>query len=79
MAAWTLGKNLELFSNILREIKESAVIRENTTFHHEGRRSNVEAHRLARVATSLPIGRHVWLGTLPKGLNFHVNIVPNDE
>jgi hypothetical protein len=46
------AKNLGLFSNILREIKESALIRGNTTFRHEGRRSNVEAHRLAQAATS---------------------------
>ena len=69
------GKNLGLFSHILCEIRESALMREGIQFHHENRCSNGEAHRLARLATTLPVGRHVWLGTLPEGLNFPVNIV----
>lgn len=42
---------------------------------HEFRSSNVEAHKLAKHALSLPAGRHVWLGQ-PDGLSFvYVNIV----
>jgi hypothetical protein len=72
-------KNLGRFSSILQEIRDAATRRGGTRFRHEGRASNDEAHRLAKMATTLPAGRHVWLGTLPEGLNFHVNIVSNIE
>jgi hypothetical protein len=66
-------------SNVLREIKASAKQRDGVSFHHEGRSSNGEAHCLARLATTLSVGRHVWLGTLPEGLSFPVKIVNNNQ
>ena len=30
----------------------------------EHRENNFEAHALAKAASSLPVGRHIWLGTL---------------
>jgi hypothetical protein len=70
------GGNMGQFGIILREIVNASSCRCGMCFGHEGRRSNVEAHQLAHMATTLPVGRHVWLGTLPEGLNFPVNIVP---
>ena len=47
-------------------------------FCHEFRSSNIEAHKLAKHALSLPAGRHVWLGQ-PNGLFFvPVNIVTSE-
>jgi ribonuclease HI len=70
------GKNLGLFSHILQETEAMAKNHGGTSFCHEGRRFNVDAHKLARLATTLPVGRHVWFGTPPEGLNLPVNIVP---
>jgi hypothetical protein len=67
------GKNMGLFSHILQETEAMAKRRGRTSFCHEGRRFSVDAHKLA---TTLPVGRHVWFGTPPEGLNFPVNIVP---
>jgi hypothetical protein len=67
-------KNLGQFSHILQEIKSTARARGGVSFRRERRELNTEAHRLARVGTSLPAGRHVWLGSMPEGLNFPVNI-----
>jgi ribonuclease HI len=66
--------NLGQFSHILREIKSAASARGGISFRHENRKLNTEAHRLARVGTFLPVGRHVWLGSMPEGLNLTVNI-----
>jgi hypothetical protein len=54
-----LSKNLGPFSHILREIVVLAEERGGIVFRHEGRSFNVEAHRLACMATSLR--PHVWL------------------
>ena len=67
-------QNLGLFSSVLREIKTDASRRGGVFFRHEGRGSNGEAHSLARLATSLPPGRHVWFSNPPEGLNFPVTI-----
>ncbi|XP_071676881.1 uncharacterized protein [Lolium perenne] len=71
--------NMGIFSHVLQEIKEAATTRGGVVFRHENRRSNGEAHSLARLATSLPAGRHVWLGRRPEGLLFHVNILASDQ
>jgi ribonuclease HI len=65
---------LGLSSHILVEIKDTARARGGVCFRHEGRKMNTEAHNLARFASSLPQGRHVWLNHVPEGLNFPVNI-----
>jgi hypothetical protein len=72
------GQNLGRFSSILLEIENTARQHGGVSFRHEGRRSNEEAHRMARYATSLSLGRHVWLATLPEGLSFPVNILVNN-
>jgi hypothetical protein len=69
------GQSLGLSSHILQEIKDSARERGGVSFRHESRASNTEAHELARYATSLPHGRHMWLGVVPAGMSFPVIIL----
>ena len=71
--------SMGLFSHVLREVADTARLRGGITFGHEGRRSNYEAHNLARMATTLPAGRHVWLGYRPEGLNFPVNALLSNQ
>ncbi|KAK1648137.1 hypothetical protein QYE76_065942 [Lolium multiflorum] len=59
---------------ILREFKDRARRQGDTTFKHESREANVEAYRLARFASSLPVGRHVWLTEPPVDLNMPVTL-----
>ena len=68
-------ENLGLFSSVLREINIDTMSRGGLSFRHEGQDSNKEAHSLARTATSLSPGRHVWLSNPPEGLNFPATIV----
>ena len=68
------GDHFGVFSSILVEIKDRARQRGDTIFSHERREVNVEAHTLARFATSLPVGRHVWFVSPPDGLNIPVSL-----
>jgi hypothetical protein len=63
-------ENSGVLGIILREIKDRPKISGDTTFSHERREANVEAHRLARFASSLPVGRHVWFTVGLKLLTF---------
>jgi ribonuclease HI len=71
-------ENLGVFSNILLEIKERARVRGNISFSHEKREFNGEAHNLARFASTLPEGRHLWLLEPPFGLNMPVILVTDE-
>jgi hypothetical protein len=44
-------------------------------FCHEGGEMNFETHAVARFASSLPAGRHLWLVDPPAGLDAVVNSV----
>ena len=44
-------------------------------FSHERREANKEAHVLARLATTLDVGRHVWFINPPPDMNIPVNII----
>jgi hypothetical protein len=66
------SENLGIFGSILSEIKERSRFREGTNFIHERREFNFEAHNLAKMASTLPVGRHVWLLAPPDGLNMPV-------
>ena len=44
-------------------------------FSHERREANSEAHTLARLATTLASGRHVWFSVPPIDLGIPVNIM----
>jgi hypothetical protein len=63
-------KHLGQFSHVMQEIKDTASARGGCSFRHESRKLNSEAHRLARVGTTLEAGRHVWLVSMPEGLIF---------
>ena len=54
----TLGR----YSAVIREIAGRSVFFDSCNFVYESRKSNVEAHNLAKFAASLGAGRHVWLG-----------------
>jgi formylmethanofuran dehydrogenase subunit E len=56
------GCTLGRFSHIIKEVQKMARQRGGVSFRHEGRRSNTDAHNLARMATTLSAGRHVCLG-----------------
>jgi hypothetical protein len=45
------------------------------TFGHERREANVEAHILAKFATTIDLGRHVWLIDPPENLCIPKNII----
>jgi hypothetical protein len=47
------------YNSILLEIRSTTSLRGGTTFGHERREFNEEAHRLAMFASSLPAGRYV--------------------
>ncbi|KAK1606371.1 hypothetical protein QYE76_030044 [Lolium multiflorum] len=51
------GKNLGLFSHILQETEAMAKSRGRTSFCHEGKRFNVDAHKLASIHEVAPLGR----------------------
>ena len=68
-------KNPTEYGAIIHEIIEHTLSFQVCNISHEFRSSNIEAHKLAKHALSLPSGRHVWLGQ-PHGLSFvPVNIV----
>lgn len=48
------------YGTIISEIKKRAVMF-NCTFTFEGRASNIDVDRLAKILNSLDQGRHVWL------------------
>jgi hypothetical protein len=49
------------YASIIREIILHKSMLEDATFSFEGRKSNNEAHLLARHALALGPGRHLWL------------------
>ena len=59
---------------IIKEIRSRMRNLELATICHERREANSEAHRLARSATSMDLGRHVWF-TPPADMGIHVNII----
>ena len=56
------GGTASSYAAIVLEIKAQATSLVSCFFSHEFRTSNVEAHRLAKHALTLGVGRHVWLG-----------------
>jgi hypothetical protein len=49
------------YGPIIEEIKTRATLLQECSFVFEGQAVNFEAHNLARFATTLGIGRHLWL------------------
>ena len=67
--------NLGRYSHIIQEIKIGAEEIGVITFVHENRSSNKEPHDLARLVSSLPVGRHIWLVNPPVGVCIPNNLV----
>jgi hypothetical protein len=67
--------DLEEYNGIMLNIRDMVSLRGGTTFGHEWREFNVEAHRLARFASSLPVGHYVWFLDPPIKLQTRVNAV----
>ena len=67
-------KNLGGHCMVFHEIKEGSNLFRACLFSHEHRECNEEPHRLAHMATSLDIGRHVWLDAPPAHLCIPVSI-----
>jgi hypothetical protein len=55
-------------AHIVCEINDARDSFQEITFCHEGRRSNGEAHSIARGAILHDFGRRLWLVTPPEGL-----------
>ena len=53
------------YFSILQEIKHQRRSFHDVNFIYESRKHNGDAHALAKAATSLSSGRHVWLTSLP--------------
>jgi hypothetical protein len=66
---------METFGHIIKEIQARSLEFRETSFVHENRASNVEAHSLARSAIYLATGRHVWLTVTPDGVCTPLNIL----
>jgi ribonuclease HI len=65
------GKN----GMILRDISQYRSSFQESVFGHERLEANGGAHRLAKMSTSLDIGRHVWLIDPPDHLYIPINIM----
>ena len=65
------------YAAILRDIDLRRVSFRKIIFGHERRQNNTEAHALAKASTTLAIGRHVWLVSLPKIICIPLNAVIN--
>lgn len=50
---------------VLREIDHRRACFTKVDSEHEKRCHNAESHMLAKASSTLAIGRHVWLGSIP--------------
>ena len=57
------------YGHIVREIRARLNDFRFIEFIHEGRRSNVDAHNLARSCIYANLGRHVWFVSPPDGVS----------
>lgn len=53
------------YALVLNEIRDRITDFVKVSFRFEVREANFEAHALAKAASSLPVGRHLWLGNPP--------------
>ena len=53
------------YACIVEEIKDRSLDFVKVSVRFENREANCEAHALAKASSTLPIGRHVWLGKTP--------------
>ena len=57
------------YGHIVQEIRARSNDFRIVEFIHEGRRSNVDAHNLARSCIYANLGRHVWFVSPPDGVS----------
>jgi hypothetical protein len=62
------------YGSIIEEIKSRSTLLHECSLIFEQRAFNFEAHNLARFATTLGVGRHLWLG-IPFDMNFPVTFL----
>jgi hypothetical protein len=62
------GRNMSPYDQIMKEIQTKAHDFLLVDFVHENRKSNVDAHTLARSLISFDTGRHVWFLEPPFGI-----------
>jgi hypothetical protein len=56
------------YGEIIKEMETSSADFEFCELAHEGRRSNVEVHNLARGSLYSSVGRHAWFHDPPDGV-----------
>lgn len=61
------------YGHIVREIKARGAAFQSFELVHEGRRSNTDAHNLAKSSIYANVGRHVWLLSPPEGIVYSTN------
>ena len=62
------GPGMGLYGHIVREIKAGLASFTDALLVHEGRISNGDAHRLAKISIYESLGRHVWFLAPPDGV-----------
>ena len=63
---------------ILDEIRDRVNDFVKVTFWFEVREANFEAHALSKAASSLPEGRHMWLG-IPPNITCILDVLINEK
>ena len=59
------GTVVPFYALVWSEIRDRARDFARVSFCCDNRKTNLEAHALVKAASSLPAGRHMWLGILP--------------
>ena len=65
------------YGTIIGEILQTSMLFSLCNFSFKPRELNYEAHRLARFGVSLPVGRHLWLGSSHDPIVIPMNILAN--
>ena len=68
-------RTLGTYAPVVKEIIVRAASFDECSFSHEFRNSNFEAHKLAKFATLLDLGHHLWLATPHDLVNVPSNIL----
>ena len=70
------GDGMGSYGQIIREINARTETFNSVDIVHEGRRSNIDAHMVARSCVSQSIGRHVWFLHAPPGVLYLLSCEP---
>uniref|UniRef100_A0A453ST20 RNase H type-1 domain-containing protein n=3 Tax=Aegilops tauschii subsp. strangulata TaxID=200361 RepID=A0A453ST20_AEGTS len=66
------------YGAIIQEVIARKLSMTSCHLMYESRNCNFEAHHLAKHASSLDVGRHIWLGMPYDPVNISVNIISLD-